>query len=112
MDTELKDAQWEVIRPLVPPQGRMGRPRADDRQVLNGILWVLKTGARWQDMPRRYGHPTTCWRRLKGWQEKGVWDHLLGSLLASLDAQGRLEWERASLDASFAPAKKGGQQSD
>jgi transposase len=109
MDTELSDRQWEVVLPLIPPRGRMGRPRADDRRVLNGILWVLKTGARWQDLPRRYGHPTTCWRRLRRWQEEGVWQRILEALLATLDAQGRLAWQRGCLDASFAPAKRGEQ---
>ncbi len=111
MKTELDDAQWEAIRPLIPPRGRMGRPRADDRQVLNGILWVLRTGARWQDLPKGYGHPTTCWRRLKRWEEQGIWQRLRDTLLSSLDAQGGVAWERTSLDASFAPAKKGARAS-
>ena len=106
MDTELTDDQWEVIRPLIPAQGRMGRPRADDRQVLNGILYVLKSGCRWQDLPRQFSHPSTCWRRLKRWEEQGVWDSIFLALLTTLDEQGRLEWHRAFLDGSFAPAKR------
>lgn len=111
MTTDLTDAQWEVLQPHIPPQGRMGRPRADDRRVLNGILWVLRTGARWYDLPREYGHPSTCWRRLRRWQEEGVWARMIQALLGLLDKQGRLRWERALLDGSFAPAKRGARQS-
>lgn len=107
MDTELTDDQWQVIRPLIPAQGRMGRPRADDRQVLNGILYVLKSGCRWKDLPRQFSHPSTCWRRLKRWEEQGVWDGIFLALLTTLDEQGRLQWDRAFLDGSFAPAKRG-----
>jgi transposase len=111
MDTELTDNQWEVIRPLIPAQGRMGRPRADDRRVVNGILYVLRSGCRWKDLPRKFGHPSTCWRRLKRWEEQEVWDRIFLALLTTLDEQGRLEWRRAFLDGSFAPAKRGAKQS-
>ena len=107
MRTDLTDAQWAVLETLVPPQGRMGRPRADDRKVLNGILWVLRNGARWEEVPRRYAHPSTCWRRLRRWQEEGVWERIVQALLGLLDKQGRLTWGRALLDGSFAPAKRG-----
>lgn len=63
--TELTDEQWKLIKPLLPERGRMGRPRADDRKTINGILWVLRTGARWADMPRNYGAPSTCHLRLQ-----------------------------------------------
>lgn len=91
-DTDLTDEQWKRIRPLLPPprKGR-GRPLADDRRVLNGILFVLRTGCRWEDVPQEYASPATCWRRL----------------LATLDGQGKLEWARAFLDGSFVPAKRG-----
>ena len=61
---DLSDEQWKVIEPLLPPKatGR-GRPRADDRKTLNGIIYVLKTGVAWEDMPRKYGSYPTCWRR-------------------------------------------------
>lgn len=107
MQIELTDAQWAVLEPLIPAQGRMGRPRADDRKVLNGILWVLRNGARWEEVPRRYAHPSTCWRRLRRWQEDGTWERIWQRLLTLLDGQGRLTLERAYLDGSFAPAKKG-----
>ena len=111
MHTELTDAQWRRIRPLLPKPAKTGRQRADDRATLNGILWVLRTGARWQDVPRPYGSPTTCWRRLVTWQLTGVWTRIWQTLLRHLDAQARLSWSQAFLDGSFVPAKKGGAES-
>ena len=108
---ELTDEQWERIRPLLPPPAPTGRPRADDRKVLNGILYVLRTGCRWKDMPREYGSYVTAWRRLRRWQEEGVWTRIWQAFLASLDEQGKLEWSRAFLDGSFVPAKKGEKKS-
>lgn len=107
MVSDLTDAQWEAIRPLLPPQRGRGRPRADDRRTLNGILYVLRTGCRWEDMPRRYGSPVTCWRRLRRWQREGVWERIWRTYLAMLDEQGQLQWARAFLDGTFVPAKRG-----
>jgi len=103
----LTDEQWARIAPLLPPQKPRGRKRADDRQTLEGILWVLKTGSRWQDLPRAYGSKTRCHRRLKEWQEHGVWEKIFRAFLAALDEAGRLQWERAFRDATFVPAKRG-----
>ena len=107
MEEELQDDQWALIQPLLPPQKRRGRRRADDRRTLNGILWVLHSGARWKDLPRQYGSPATCHRRLQEWQECGVWEHIWLKFLMALDRQGKLEWGQAFLDGSFVPAKKG-----
>ncbi len=104
---QINDRQWAVIEPLLPPHNKMGRPRADDRRTLEGILWVLRTGARWSDMPKRFGSPVTCWRRLKRWEETGVWEKIWRAVLDSLSEQNRLIWERAFIDGSFASAKKG-----
>jgi transposase len=104
----LTDAQWAFIRPHLPPPARTGRPRADDRRTLDGILYVLITGCRWQDLPHAYGAPTTVWRRLKRWGEEGVWERIWRAALAALDQRGKLDWSMAFLDGSFAPAKKGG----
>jgi transposase len=73
MDEELGDEQWELIAPLLPQHKRRGRPRADDRRTMNGILWMLRSGARWRDLPTKYGSRSTCHRRLKEWQDQGVW---------------------------------------
>lgn len=104
----LTDRQWAFIQPLLPAPARTGRPRADDRRTSEGIVYILITGCRWQDLPREYGAPTTVWRRLKRWGEEGVWERLLPATLAALDGQGQLDWSMAFLDGPFAPAKKGG----
>lgn len=106
---ELTDAQWSVIAPLIPKHtpGR-GRPRNDDRASLNGILYVLKTGCAWVDLPRTYGSPSTCWRRLQEWCADGTWENIWRTLLSQLDAANKIEWTQAFLDGSFVPAKKGG----
>jgi transposase len=76
----LAERKWQFIRLLVPPPARTGPPRADDRRTIEGILYVLITGCRWQDLPREYGAPTTVWDRLKRWGEAGgVGAHLAGS---------------------------------
>jgi transposase len=104
----LTDRQWAFIQPQLPPPARTGRPRADDRRTVEGILYVLITGCRWQDLPREYGAPTTVWRRLNRWGEAGVWERIWRAALATLDQQGQLDWSMACLDGSLVPAKKGG----
>src|SRR5918993_5467160 len=105
--TELIDKQWQRVEPLLPSRKDRGRPRADDRKTLDGILYVLRTGCRWQDVPREYDSPATCWRRLKKWEVGGTWERIWRKLLALLDGQEKLKWARAFLDGSFVPAKKG-----
>ena len=87
----LTDEQWAFLQPLLPPPARIGRPRADDRRTIEGILYVLITGCRWQDLPREYGAPTTVWRRLKRWDEAGMWERIWRAALAVLDVQGKLD---------------------
>ena len=106
----LTDAQWEKIRPLLPrPRSRRrgGRPRASDRKVLEGILWILRSGARWQDLPEEFPSPSTCWRRLRDWEGQGVWLTIWRAFLAELNQHGQLDWSESFLDGSFASAKKG-----
>ena len=107
----LSDEQWKKIEPLLPQSSRRGRPWADNRRVLEGILWVLKTGARWRDLPPEYPSPSTCWRRLQLWEEQEVWLDVWRQFLAELDARGRLDWSESFVDGSFAPAKKGARAS-
>jgi transposase len=107
----LSDEQWKKIEPLLPQSVRRGRPWADNRRVLEGILWVLKTGARWRDLPPEYPSPSTCWRRLQLWEEQDVWLDVWRQFLAELDARGRLDWNESFVDGSFAPAKKGARAS-
>jgi len=84
---ELSDYEWEVIKPL-PPMSRVGRPRADDRRIINGILYVLTTGCRWMDTPLEYGSYKTAWRRIKRWQDEGVWYRILRELASIRE----MEW--------------------
>ena len=111
----LTDEQWAKIEPFIPkrpknPKG--GRPPADDRLCFEGILWILKTGARWKDLPDIYPHPSTCWRRLKLWSETGVLKEIWRAFLSELDERGVLDWEEAFVDATFVPAKKGARRSE
>jgi len=78
-----------------------------NRDVVEGILGVLKTGARWRDRPEGYPSGSTCWRRLRQWDEDGTWLRMWRAFLGQLDARGRLAWEEAFIDGSFASAKKG-----
>ncbi len=106
----LTDAQWEKIRPCLPrpPRHRQGgRPRADDRRVLEGLLWILRSGARWQDLPEEFPSPSTCWRRLRDWEQQGIWLTIWRTFLGELNERQELQWSEAFLDGSFAPAKKG-----
>ena len=108
------DEQWAKIEPLLPklaPKPKGGRPPADKRRVFEGILWVLKTGALWKDLPEDYPHPSTCWRRLKDCYETGVLIDMWRAFLSELDHEGILEWEEVFMDATFIPAKKGAQRS-
>ncbi len=112
----LTDAQWELIEPLLPEPKRRrdnrGRPWADNRTCFEGILWVLQTGSAWRFLPDKYPSPATCWRRLKQWEEEGVWLDAWRTLLGVLDGEGLLQWDEAFLDGSFAAAKKGALQSE
>jgi transposase len=92
MDEELGDEQWELIAPLLPLHQRRGRPRADDRRTLDGILWVLRSGARWTDLPPQYGSRSTCHRRLQEWQDQGIWERIRLKFLTTLEAQAKLDW--------------------
>ena len=106
----LTDKQWAFIQPLLPPPAHTGRPRADDRRTIEGILYILITGCRWQDLPREYGAPTTVWRRLKALGRGGRLGAHLAGRACRLDMQGKLDWSMAFLDGSFVPAKKGGEK--
>ena len=106
-----------MIKPLLPPHraqpGKRGRPPVPDRAALTGILFVLKSGIGWEDLPQEMGCGSgmTCWRRLRDWQQGGVWQRLHETLLAELEAAHLIDWSRASVDSIFIRAKgakKGG----
>jgi transposase len=110
----LTDELWEFIKPLLPaPKERRfrfpGRKPIDNRVSLNGILFVLKTGIPWEDLPLEMGcSGMTCWNRLHEWQQARVWDKIHRALLDRLNAADHLDWERAIVDSSYVRAVAGG----
>lgn len=109
----LNDDLWKIIEPLIPPEPpklKGGRPRVSNRAALTGILFVLRTGLPWELLPQEMGCGSgmTCWRRLRDWQEAGLWDQLHTTLLERLRYADQIDWERVSLDSASIPAKKGG----
>ena len=108
--SQLTDEQWLLIHDLFPmpkPDPCGGRPRVDSRRCLEGILWVLRSGARWKDLPRSFPSYATCWRRFMRWSLDGVWDRAWARLISQLDQQGKIDWEQGFADGTFASAKKG-----
>jgi len=100
----LTDAQWARLVPLLPiNEGKAGKPWGDHRRVIGGILWKLRTGAPWRDVPARYGPYQTCADRLYRWRRDGTWDRLLQALQGRADAADELDWD-ACLDASVVRA--------
>src|ERR1022692_582664 len=85
MRCQLSDCEWSVIKPMLPNKPR-GIPRVDDRRILNGIFWVLRSGAPWRDLPENYGPHTTCYNRFVRWRRAGVWDRIMDTLAAAHDA--------------------------
>ena len=81
---DLTDFEWRVIKPLLPNKSR-GMRRVDDRRVLNGIFWVLRSGAPWRDLPERYGPRTTCYNRFVRWRKAGVWGRLMDAISTARD---------------------------
>jgi transposase len=109
----VSDDLWEAIEPLLPrerPKPKGGRPRVPDRATLGGIVFVLRTGTPWRLLPTALGcgSGSTCWRRLRDWQEVGVWERLHATLLNWLGDAGAIDWSRASVDSISVRAKRGG----
>src|SRR5215212_7862077 len=108
----LTDELWEIVEPLLPPKPpkpRDGRPRLPNRAALTGIVFVLKTGMPWEMLPKEMGcgSGSTCWRRLRDWQEPGVWHRLHRTLLDRLGEADEIDWSKACLDSASVPAKGG-----
>src|SRR5829696_9007533 len=102
---ELTDVQWERLRPLLPPhKPRTGRPARDHRTVINGILWILRTGSPWRALPERYGSWKTVSSRFYRWQKADVWDRVLAVLQRTADAEGRLDWSLHFVDSTVVRA--------
>jgi transposase len=108
---ELTDAQWEVLTPPLPVRksgpGRKGRPARENRETLEGIFWVLRTGARWKDLPKVFPPYQTCHRRFGEWVDDGTFEKVLKSLAEDLLRRGKLDLSETFIDGTFASAKKG-----
>jgi len=102
----IDDCQWKNIERLLPRENQVGRPRSDDRTALKGILYVLKHGCRWQDVPPEYGSPVTAWRRFRHWRKTGLWEEIWETLLRGFDEEEQKEWADAFLHGSCIPIKK------
>jgi len=107
---EISDRQWKNLAPLLPEptrSGKGGQLPAPNRACLEGLLWLLRSGARYKDIPQYFPSGSTCWRRLKWWYEQGALLAAWQSILGMLNAKGRLKLEEFFADSTFASAKKG-----
>src|SRR4051794_9409 len=109
----VSDTLWSLFSPLLPPRPprpKGGRPPVEDRAALTGILFVLKSGIPWEMLPQEMGCGCgmSCWRRLRDWQQAGVWQAFHHTLLDRLGRAGLIDWSRCSLDAASLPPKAGG----
>lgn len=109
---DLTDEQWVVIQPLIPVlpkrEDGKGRPWRDSREIMNGILWILRTGAAWQDIPDRYPPFQTCHRRFQQWVRSGIFENILEALANDLRERGEIDLSECYIDGTFIVAKKGG----
>jgi transposase len=110
---DLTDEQWSLIAPLLPPRkpkrvGRPGRPPTDARALWNGLLWILRTGAQWSELPSKYPPYQTCHRWFQGWVKDGTFHAVLRALAKDLKDTGGFDLEEDFVDASSSGKKKGG----
>jgi transposase len=112
---DLTNTQWERLQPLLPPQKpQKGHPAHDHRRIVNGILWVLRTGAPWRDLPERYGPWSAVANRFYRWHKAGIWERVLAAVQTRADAAGKIDWDVHYVDGTtvrahqqVAGAKKG-----
>jgi transposase len=103
---EVSDQEWELLKELLPPRKRPGRPPTDARKMLNGMLWILNTGAPWRDLPERYGPWRTVYDRFNLWSRDGTLDRMLAKLQLRLDAKGLIDWDLFCIDGSVVRASR------
>ena len=104
---EVTDAQWEVIQPILPKRtAKTGRPPSDPRLMLNGILWILRTGSPWRDLPERFGPWQTVYDHFAKWRALGAYDRILEALHIRLDADGAIDWDLWCIDGSSVRASR------
>ena len=98
---DLTDEQWTALQPLLPPRKpKKGRTNHDHRRIINGILWILRTGAPWRDLPERYGLWGTVSSRFYRWRAAGIWERLFAAVPQQADAEGDLNWDVHFVDAT------------
>jgi transposase len=103
----LTDEQWELVSPLIPRKdARTGRPARDPREMLDGIFWILATGAPWRDLPERFGPCKTVHRYFSEWRKAGVFDRVIDALQVKLDDKGLIDWELWCVDGASVRATR------
>lgn len=104
---QLTDEQWAIVEPLIPKKhARTGRPPADPRAMLDGVLWILRTGAPWRDLPERFGPCKTIFDYYSHWRRSGVIDRVVEALQIRLDREGKIDWDLWCIDGSHVRAAR------
>jgi transposase len=104
---ELSEAQWQLIQPILPERtATTGRPPTDPRLMLNGILWILRTGAPWRDLPEYFGPWQTVYDHFRNWRRDRVFDRVLDALQIRLDRDGKIDWDLWCIDGSSVRASR------
>ena len=103
---ELSDTQWEQIKDFLPQPKTRGRPPADSRKMVNGMLWIVRTGAPWRDLPERFGPWETIYTRFNNWCKAGVWKHVLDRLQSRMEERGQIDWGLFCIDGSVIRASR------
>ena len=105
---ELSDEEWALVEPVVPKQrvGGRGRPPKSNREMLNGMMWILRTGAPWRDLPERFGPWQSVYHYFNQWRKQGVFDHVLEALQIRLDEKGYIDWDLWCVDGSSIRASR------
>lgn len=103
---ELSEEQWELLQDLLPENGKRGGQWKDHRPILNGLFWILRTGAPWRDLPERYGPWHTVYDRFQRWQQEGLFDRILERLQVRLDQEGKIDWDLWCVDGSSIRASR------
>lgn len=104
---EVSDEQWEIVGPLITAKpAETGRPRRDGREMLNGVLWILRTGAPWRDLPERYGPWQSVYEYFTTWRADGTFDRVLEALQIRLDREGKIDWDLFCIDGTNVRASR------
>ncbi|MCP1481977.1 transposase [Pseudomonas chlororaphis] len=103
---ELPDTAWELIADLVSPEQKMGRPRSDDRVMLNGIFWILCSGAAWRDLTERFGPCSTVYQRFRDWRDDGTFDRVIERLHIRLNQEGLIDLDTWMIDSTAVRATR------